>query len=536
MDNSALRFLLTMIWRSALPTLVGLFAGAAQAQFDLSKIVIEPQSISRQFAEPEATFTTPAFGPGRTDFTTHEQAMVFLERIAKSSTRLSLETMGRSQQERPLVLAVLTGERGFDQHLPTILLLAQQHGNEPASGEAALELVRVLSNERSALLDRANVLIMPRTNPDAAEKFVRESANGLDINRDHLLLRTPEAQAIAAVMQRYSPHVILDLHEFTVAGRWVSKFGAMMRADAMIQAASVGNLSPLILSAQQRYLAAARTALENAGHRVEAYHTSSASAKDLAVAMGGVSADTGRNVGGLRNSVSLLLETRGIGLGRAHLARRVQSHLVSALAIISAAGADGPELVQLQQNAGSTTAGQACRGTIAVSVRQTAMQRRLNFLNAHSGEPLEVEVTWRSSDLLEVERERARPCGYLLGADQSLAVQRLRELGVKVGTLSAGASEQSWDVEDYVVEAEATAERLDARGPIADNQNGIRMLRVKTQLNKQVPAPGSYYVTMNQPLAGLVSAALEPDSQSSFAANRLLNIDAGRLRRVMRLP
>ena len=33
-----------------------------------------------------------------------------------------------------------------------------------------------------------------------------------------------------------APQVVLDLHEFTVAGRWVDKFGAVMRADALLQA------------------------------------------------------------------------------------------------------------------------------------------------------------------------------------------------------------------------------------------------------------------------------------------------------------
>jgi Zinc carboxypeptidase len=513
-----------------------LFVGIAHAQFDPSKVMIEPESIARQFPDSATLFSSPGFAAGREDFTTHAQAASYLEHLAQGSNKVSIETIGRSQQGRSLLLAVLTGQSGFDPRLPTVLVLAQQHGNEPASGEAALELARMLANEQSQLLERTNVLIIPRTNPDAAEKFIRESANGLDINRDHLLVRTPEARAIAAVMRRFTPQVILDLHEFTVAGRWVNKFGAMMRADAMLQAASVGNLNPLILSAQQRYLAAARNALETAGHRTQAYHTSSAQANDLSVAMGGVNADTGRNIGGLRNAISVLLETRGIGLGRAHFGRRVQSHVLSALAIIRTAGADGPELIKLQHTAGVATASQACSGNITVSVRQTTTQRRLDFLDARSGEPKEVDVTWRSSDRLEIERDRARPCGYLIGADQYLAVKRLRELGIDVVTLGAAAAQHTWDIEEYVVQEEGSGERLDARGAIADNQNRIRLMRVTVRPGKLVPAEGSFYVSMNQALAGLVSAALEPDSQNSFAANHLLNIDAGRLRRVMRQP
>ena len=48
------------------------------------------------------------------------------------------------------------------------------------------------------------------------------------------------------------------------------------------------------------------------------------------------------------------------------------------------------------------------------------------------------------------------------------------------------------------------------------------MLRVQTQARQWLPPAGSHYVTMNQPLAALVSAALEPDSQNSCIANRLL--------------
>ena len=521
--------------------LVGMLS-LADAQFDPAKAEIEPEAIARQFPDPKLPFTTPAFASGRQDLTQHAEVFSFLDALTLRSDRISIETLGRSQQGRAMAVAVLTGPRGFDTRLPTVLLLGQQHGNEPAGGEASLVLVQTLANEKSALLDRVNVVVMPRANPDAAERFGRDTARGIDVNRDHLLLRTPESQAITAAMLRYAPQVVLDLHEFTVAGRWVGKFGAVMRADALLQAASVGNLSPSVQAAQRRYLAAARNALEAAGHRVDDYHTASSDPKDLSVSMGGVNADTGRNVGGLRHAVSLLLETRGIGIGRAHFARRVQSHVLAAMAVIETAAADGPALVRLQRDAGAAAAAMACSGNIAVVVRQTELRRSLNFLDAKSGEPRDVDVLWRSSEQLAVERERARPCGYLIGADQRLAVQRLRALGVEVTPLGAELQQTQqtpqtpWEVEDYVLEAEASGQRQDARGAISDNQNSIRVLRVQTKPSQLVPAPGSYYVTLSQPLAALVSAALEPDSQNSFAANRLLDIDAGQLRRVMRSP
>ena len=512
------------------------FSCLSQAQFDPAKVTPEPQAIARHFPDPATVFTTPAFASGRSDLTTHAEAFGFLDALAQRSGRITVEAVGRSQQGRAIPLVALTGTRGFDARLPTVLVLALQHGHEPAAGEAALVLAQSLATDRSAWLDRVNVLIMPRANPDGAERFTRETTNRIDLNRDHLLLRTPEAQALSAVNQRYGPQVVLDLHEFFAAGRWVGKFGTVMRPDVMLQGATVGNLSPVVQQAQVGYLAAARGALEAIGQTVDDYYTSSADPKDLVVSMGGVNVDTGRNVAGLRNAISLLVEVRGVGLGRANYARRVQSHVVASLAVIAAAAQDGPALVQRLRAAGQSTAEQACSGTMAVAVRQAEERRRVGFLDAKTGEPREVDVAWRTSLRLNVERERSRPCGYLLGAGEQLAVRQLRALGVEVQTLRPGLPQPAWDVEDYVLEAETGGQRQDARGAIADGEISSRVLRVKTQPARAVPSLGSHYVSLNQPLAALITAALEPDSQNSFAANRLLNIDNGQVRRVVRTP
>jgi hypothetical protein len=116
-------------------------------------------------------------------------------------------------------------------------------------------------------------------------------------------------------------------------------------------------------------------------------------------------------------------------------------------------------------------------------------------------------------------------------------VQRLRALGVEVSTVAPALTPTVWDLEDYVVQADASGRRQDVNPALAaDRQEVIRVLRVETQPRRLTPEPGGYYVSMNQPLAALIAAALEPDSQSSFAAHRLLDIANGQLRRVMQPP
>lgn len=495
------------------------------AQFDPAKTLQEPPQVAQRFPDPEVRYPTPAFQPGRADLTSHAEVLAFLESLARQSSRIQVQTIGQSQRGLPMPMALLSA-KGYNPALPTVMVIAQQHGNEPAGGEAALALAQQLAGPRSALLEATNVLIIPRGNPDGAERFVRATHSGVDVNRDHLLLRTPEARAIAAATLRYPPQVVLDLHEFTVAGRWVDKFAAMQKYDALVQGASVGNLhAPLAAATQTGYVDRLHQVWAANGLASFAYHTTSPDVADKTVAMGGVQPDTGRNTSGLRPAVSLLVELRGVGLGRAHLLRRVHTGVLAGLAVVETAAAQGDTLTNLVRQAGADTAAAACQGDLVIAARHQAVRQAMVFVDATTGADKTVEVDWRAATPLEVLRTRPRPCGYLLAASQTDALQRLRLLGVRMQPVMQAAP---WVLERYAVTSENNGQRQDARGAIDDGGDAnIRLLQVGTARDDQVIAPGSaIYVPMDQPLAGLVAAALEPDSQSSYAANRLLHLAA----------
>jgi len=508
-------------------------ATAAQAQFDPSKAQREPAAVAARFPDPDVSYPTPAFRAGRTDLPAHAEVLAYLQSLAAQSSRIQLQTIGRSQQGLAMPMAVLSAH-GLDPALPTVMIIAQQHGNEPAGGEAALALAQQLAGPRSALLERVNVLIVPRANPDGAERFVRATRSGVDVNRDHLLLRTPEARAIAAATLEFKPQVVLDLHEFTVAGRWTDKFGAMQKYDALVQAASVGNLDAGIAAAQGHYVERLNQVWAANGLTSFAYHTTSPDPQDKVVAMGGVQPDTGRNTSGLRPAISLLLEVRGVGLGRAHLLRRVHTQVLAGLTVVEIAAAQGRSLIDLVGRAAADTQALACQGELVVDARQREGRQTLIFVDAVSGADKPVDVVWRAAEPLEVLRTRARPCGYLLAGDQADTLERLRLLGVRTRQVAAAGR---WDIERYVIVSQDDGHRQDARGAIDDGLDGaIRVLKVSTERETVDVAPGTVYVPLDQPLAGLIAAALEPDSQNSYAANRLLELNQGQLRRVMARP
>ncbi len=508
----------------------GACMGPAAAQFDATQFKPEPALVAQQYPDPVLPYQTPGLRPGRVDLTSHAEVWAYLRELAVQNPVMRLETIGTSQRGLGIPLVLLSANGQFQASKPTVLILGQQHGNEPAGGEAALALAQQLSTSQRHLLASVNVLIMPRANADGAQAFVRASANGLDVNRDHLLLQTPEARAIAATASRFAPEVVMDLHEFTVGGRWLDKFGAYSKYDALLQAATVGNMDPDVAKlALDEFVGSARSALESQGLNSFWYHTTSNDAHDKSVSMGGVQPDTGRNVYGLRHAVSLLIETRGVGIGRAHYARRVHSHVLATLAVLKSAATHGQALVQAVAAARRASTEAACTGDLVVQAHTTPTHEVLHLIDAKTGADRAESVDWRSALELKIALRRPRPCGYWLAGSQSDAVERLRALGVQLRPLQ---QDHNVRVESYRVLNEADGQRQDARGAIASDRP-IRELTVTTEASRRLLPTGSWYVPMGQPLGALVAAALEPDSQNSFVANHVLDVGADALLRVL---
>jgi hypothetical protein len=86
----------------------------------------------------------------------------------------------------------------------------------------------------------------------------------------------------------------------------------------------------------------------------------------------------------------------------------------------------------------------------------------------------------------------------------------------------------------YTETSSSTGVREDVRGSVAGGGDIVRVEVGATRAAIDVPA-GSYYVPLNQPLANLAVAALEPDTQNSYFANRLIH-QLGDAARVMASP
>lgn len=498
-------------------------------------------AVQARFPAPPVNYRTPAFQPGRTSYTTNAELRSFVQGIAGASrpaadpTRVRLLSLGSSQTGIPLEALLFTRLTAADPATllaggrPTVLLVGQQHGNEPAGSEALLVLAQELNGGLLApLLDRINVIILPRANPDGAQAGTRVSASGIDINRDHLLLRTPEAQAIALLMRQYRPTVVVDAHEYTVAGRFLEKFGAVQRYDALLQYAMTPNVHEFMTRASQQWFhEPVMQRLESLGLSSEWYYTTSDDPTDKKVSMGGVRPDTGRNVNGLKNAVSLLVETRGVGIGRKNFERRVYTHVSAMARVLQSSAERAPDLIKLRQFVADDVSALACRGEVVLEAAPTPSEYSLVMLDPETGADRAIAVSWDSALQLQPLRKRPRPCGYWLAAEEVDAMLRLRALGVIVQRVAENGVVRG---ELYTETSRALAERSDVRGTIADGGAAIQVTVSTAAAAIDVPE-GSYYVPLDQPLAHLAVAALEPDTQSSYFANHVI----GQLRSVARV-
>lgn len=98
-----------------------------------------------------------------------------------------------------------------------IFMWSQMHGDEPTATSAVIDMFAFLQKNRGKgwvkkIEDTMMIRAVPMLNPDGAELFQRRNLQGIDINRDALDLRSPEARLLKQLRDDWNPAIGFNLH------------------------------------------------------------------------------------------------------------------------------------------------------------------------------------------------------------------------------------------------------------------------------------------------------------------------------------
>ncbi len=470
--------------------------------------------------------------------------------LASSSPLMHTESFGKTEEGRELPLLVIsdpkvtTPDAARKLGRPLVFVQANIHAGEVEGKEAVLVLARrLLSGDLKPLTRQLVILIAPNYNADGNENVnvqnrtaqygpvsgvgTRENSKGLDLNRDYMKLDSQEARALVGLINKWDPHVLVDLH--TTNGSYHANhltYSPILSPNADAR---------LIEFTRDRLLAPIRAAMLK-NHNWRTYYYGNFAPEDGGgressrvdpANPGNVTWRTfdhrprfGNNYAGLRNRIAILSEAYSYldFKGRVDVTEDFVDEIWKAVA------ANAKPIMQLTAQADRqfTAPGNAKAVELGIDFEIRALPEKVGIfvgdvnkvLNPKSGKEMlamtdmAVPVSMKDYGMFAATRSAAMPRGWLIPTNPRLAaaIDRLRWHGLRVEeiTTPAQVSVERFTIADYTRVERVFQGRREAR---------LKGTFEKAQLSVSA---GALFVPADQPLARLAFYLLEPESDDGL--------------------
>ena len=168
----------------------------------------EQAKIARELFESYPTYRILEIASRRF---TQDQMLEWLRPLQRQGV-FEMTPVGQSSEGRTIWL--LKSGQGKTK----VMMWSQMHGDEATATMAIIDMLNFLGARpdhpvAKTIREHLTLLLVPMLNPDGAQRFERRTAQLVDVNRDALLLRSPEAQALKKAWETHRPEFGFNLHD-----------------------------------------------------------------------------------------------------------------------------------------------------------------------------------------------------------------------------------------------------------------------------------------------------------------------------------
>lgn len=267
--------------------------------------------------------------------------------------------------------------------------------------------------------------------------------------------------------------------------------------------------------------------LESYGLRWEPYVTGSSNSTPgsrIRFTEAVTEARTGRNAVGLTQTISFLLEMRGIRLANQHFQRRVATALIKIVTILETARDRFEEVKSTVEDAREEFINSD--EDIVITDSYVPENRTFTLININNGSVVQQPVEFMRTTPSVANLTRERPEAYLIPRTWFDVAEKLEILGLEVERLN--------------YEFNGTVEALTITSSELDNElyEGHVLNTVTTNsTSRDIVLPvGSYYVSTRQKNAALAFIALEPENIDSYVTFNIIPVSADEEYPIFRIP
>ncbi|MCP4600954.1 MAG: hypothetical protein GY847_10575 [Proteobacteria bacterium] len=488
--------------------------------------------------ENPSSWLTRAEASGFKATSNYSETLEFLRRLERKLPEMRLSFFGTTAEGRKMPVVVLSKDRAFTPKearatgKPIIMIQSGIHAGEIDGKDACLMILRDLAlGERRWILDATTLVIVPIYNIDGHERIspnnrpnqdgpldgmgFRTTTAGMDLNRDHMKLVTPEARALIGLFNSWRPHLHVDDHVTDGSDHdWVL-------THAWMEAPQV---APSIDAWLKEHMPRITAETEKMGHRNGPYvglKERNDPSKGFSTTLKSPRLST--SYFALRNRPSILVETHSFKPFKA----RVLANRDFLIAMLKEIGRDPMGIVKAVLEADERTVElgrpDAPSSEITLSFKESDETDMISFPiykwrlepSLVSGKPLiryergvvdEIQVPWVHT--VVAEKTLARPRGYLVLPGWPQIEQRLAGHGLQVEQL----------VEQIELEVE-TMRLSNPRFEKKSYQGEIRTeVDVSRRLERRTVPAGALWIPATQPDFEVAVQLLEPEAPDSLVS------------------